>query len=54
MEINVSEGKDLFDIADKTGAPSLEIRAVNPFLQVDAFNDPKSWYYDEEYWKTYP
>ncbi|MFA6447946.1 MAG: hypothetical protein WCX65_00620 [bacterium] len=40
-------------VEPRTRIPSMDIRAINPFFHVDAFNDPKSWFYDEEYWKTY-
>jgi len=49
----MSPKPDARKIKDKALAPSIEIRAVNPFLHVTAINDPKSWFHDEEYWKTY-
>ncbi len=47
------KGATVDSVKDKVRTPSMELRAVNPFFHVDAFVDPKSWYYDEEYWKTY-
>ncbi|MFH1539225.1 MAG: hypothetical protein ABIH66_09725, partial [bacterium] len=41
------------NIEPGTRVPSMEIRAVNPFFHVEAFNDPESWYFDEKFWETY-
>jgi len=40
-------------VDSRTRVPFMEIRAVNPFFHVEAFNDPESWYYDEEFWASY-
>lgn len=40
-------------VKPRTASPLVKIRAVNPFLHVEAFNDPESWYYDEKFWEGY-
>ncbi|HOO55179.1 MAG TPA: hypothetical protein PLN69_00010 [bacterium] len=47
-------GADVFSYMTSTARdPFLELRAVNPFLHLQAFEDQESWYYDEEFWTTY-
>ncbi len=52
-QLEIMKPPSLAAVESRSRAPFNEIRAVNPFFHVDAFNDPKSWFYDEEYWKTY-
>ncbi len=40
-------------IVQREKSPMLKLRAVNPFFHIQSFWDKKSWYYDEEYWKSY-
>ncbi|HOO57139.1 MAG TPA: hypothetical protein PLN69_09970, partial [bacterium] len=51
---DIADGKDIpAGLENTTGEPFLEIRAVNPFLHVDALTDPGSWYFKDEFWETY-
>jgi hypothetical protein len=34
-------------------APAIPTRGINSFLHVQAFLDPESWYYQDEYWEKY-
>lgn len=38
---------------EKQGNPAIPLRGVNFFLEVQAFQDPNSWYYQEDYWQGY-
>ncbi|MEW6201558.1 MAG: hypothetical protein AB1546_06265 [bacterium] len=40
-------------IRQKTETPFMEIRAVNPFFHVQAFEDRDSWYFSEDFWASY-
>jgi hypothetical protein len=44
---------NIYGIETRSRFPYAEIRAVNPFLQVEAFQDQNSWFYDKKYWETY-
>lgn len=49
----MGEKASVSGIENRSRFPYVEIRAVNPFFHVEAFNDPNSWFYDEKYWETY-
>ncbi len=34
-------------------APHLRLRGVNPFIHVQALEDPGSWFYDDAFWQTH-
>ncbi len=53
LESAMTSGRELEGLQTRTRIPFMEIRAVNPFFHVEAFQDRNSWYYDEEYWKSY-
>lgn len=40
-------------VSETEQSPRIAFRAPNPFLRSQAFIDPDSWYFDEDYWRTY-
>jgi len=43
----------LRNLKERTAEPFLEIRAVNPFLHVQALLDTSSWYFSDAFWTSY-
>ena len=40
-------------VMETTQSPFKQLRGVNPFLHVEALRDPNSWFYSEDYWRSY-
>lgn len=40
-------------VAAKSESPFVPLRGVNPFISVQAMQDPNSWFYSEDYWRGY-
>lgn len=53
IESAMTAGRSLEGLQTRTRTPFMEIRAVNPFFHVEAFQDDDSWYYDEDFWISY-
>jgi hypothetical protein len=41
----------LAQVEEKQSSPFMELRGVNQFLHVQAFEDRNSWYYDDAFWQ---
>jgi len=53
-QVSWSPGRAVMEsVAETTQSPFKRLRGVNPFLQVEAFRDPNSWYYSEDFWRSY-
>ncbi len=51
---DIAEQLNLYGkVTEKIESPANAIRAINPFFHVEALEDDNSWFYDENYWKSY-
>jgi hypothetical protein len=53
-QVSWAPGRGVMEsVAETTQSPFKRLRGVNPFLHVEALRDPASWYYSEDYWRSY-
>ncbi len=52
-QAELSENFSLQSIEEKSKSPYLALRAVNPFLHVQALLDTTSWYFSDDFWEDY-
>jgi len=46
-------GAPLGQVEPKSESPFLRLRGVNPFITVQAVQDPNSWFFSADYWRGY-